>query len=128
MNKKRILVVDDDQDMQVYIETILGSDEVEIISAYNGEEGVNKARSLHPDIIILDVQMPVKDGFATYKELVADEQTSKIPVIMLTAIEAMRGMHFSKEEMGKFYGKEPAHYLDKPIDADKLKEMIREYL
>lgn len=121
-------MVDDDQDMQVYIETILGSDEVEIISAYNGEEGVNKARSLHPDIIILDVQMPVKDGFATYKELVADEQTSKIPVIMLTAIEAMRGMHFSKEEMGKFYGKEPVHYLDKPIDADKLKEMIREYL
>ncbi len=128
MKKRVILSIDDENDDQEFIKSILEDEDIEVISAYDGIEGLEKAKQLIPDLIILDVQMPKFDGFATFREIKADEKTNEIPVIMLTGIAEKRGFRFTKEEMKEYYGKEPNAYIEKPIDPEKLFKTIMEYL
>jgi signal transduction histidine kinase/CheY-like chemotaxis protein len=128
MNTKVILVIDDENDTQEFIKSIIEDESVTIHSAYDGEEGLEKAKEILPDLIILDVQMPKKDGFATFREIKTYEKTTEIPIIMLTGIAEKRGVRFSKEEMKEYYGKEPAAYIEKPIDPEKLYNMIMDNL
>ncbi|MBK8398982.1 MAG: response regulator [Leptospiraceae bacterium] len=82
---KKILIVDD----QVSIATILGSilkaGNFEIINAVNGEAGIQKAKELKPDLIIMDIMMPVKDGITAIKELREMEDFKNIPIFILSA-------------------------------------------
>ncbi|MBN2460474.1 MAG: response regulator [Candidatus Cloacimonetes bacterium] len=128
MPRKIILVVDDEEDAQVFIENILDEDKYKIISAWDGVTGYKEAVTQKPDLIILDVQMPVQDGFTTYRQLKENAATSDIPIIMLTAIGPKRGIHFSQEEMLAHYGNAPAHYLEKPFDPVKLQLLVTELL
>jgi len=84
--KKKILVVDDEPDMVEMLKLILESASYEVIAAYDGQEGVEKARAERPDAIILDLMMPRKDGFQACKELKGEPATAGIPVLVLTAI------------------------------------------
>ena len=88
--KAKILMVDDDVDFVESTKTILESKPYEVIVANNGDEGLRKAREEKPDLILLDVIMPVKDGFTAAEQLKKDPQLSKIPTLMLTAF-AKRG-------------------------------------
>ena len=124
MEKKIILTIDDEKDNHEFIKSILDDDSLEVITALNGKEGLKLTRERHPALIILDVQMPVMDGFTTFRHLKADETLSEIPIVMLTGIAEKRGLSFSKEEMGEFYGKEPDEYLEKPIDPEKLISIV----
>src|SRR4030042_694674 len=86
MDKKpRILLVDDDPDFVDATRTVLESKSFEVIVAKNGDEGLKKAREENPDLILLDVIMPVEDGFTAAEQLKKDPQLSRIPVIMLTS-------------------------------------------
>jgi len=123
MNKKKILAVDDEQYNLEFIKSIF-EDDYEVITANDGDECLEKARTHMPDIIILDVQMPKKDGFTTFMELKKSQKTKAIPVVMLTGIGEKRGLHFSKEDMGDFYGYQPDDYVEKPIDPKKLYSII----
>ena len=80
---KKILAVDDHTQIVRLIEVNLGK-EYTVVTAADGEEGMAKTRQERPDLIILDVVMPKKDGFAMLNELKADPQLRQIPVIMLT--------------------------------------------
>jgi CheY-like chemotaxis protein len=81
----RLLVVDDDPAIRELIAAILGTDEYEISFARNGKEALVMARELQPEIIILDVMMPLMDGIEVCEHLKADIETAGIPVLMLTA-------------------------------------------
>ena len=83
MNKK-ILVVDDEKAIADIVGFNLKNEGYEVISAYDGQEAVNKALTDNPDLIILDVMLPEKDGFQVLKEV---RQQIEVPVIMLTAKE-----------------------------------------
>jgi len=83
--KKKILVVEDEQDMKNMIKLRMESAGYEIVLASNGEEGLEKVKAECPDLIITDVLMPIMDGFAFYKELKKSQALSGIPVIILTA-------------------------------------------
>ena len=120
MERRVILTIDDEKDNHEYIKSVLEDDYVEVITALNGKEGLEKAIEMRPHLIILDIQMPVMDGFETFRNLKATEKTADIPIIMLTGIAEKRGIRFSKKDMGEFYGKEPEEYIEKPIDPDKL--------
>lgn len=84
--KELILVVEDNPDMQAYFHTVIGG-EYHIATAGNGQEGLEKAVDIMPDIIISDVMMPVMDGEQMFRAVKADERISHIPVILLTAIQ-----------------------------------------
>ncbi|MDA1096889.1 MAG: response regulator [Chloroflexi bacterium] len=81
----RILVTDDSEDVRLALQTVLEDAGYEVIEARDGVEGVAKAQSELPDLILLDVMMPRMDGFAALKAIKADPATKSIPVIMVTA-------------------------------------------
>lgn len=122
--KKTILTVDDSQDSLEFIETILENENRVIITAQNGEQCLIKAQEKKPDLIILDVQMPKKDGFATFSELKRNPSLKDIPIIILTGIDSQLNMKFSKDDMKKFYGISPDYYLEKPINPKELATIV----
>ncbi len=115
-----VLVVEDNHDMQLYIKTIL-SDRFNVEFANNGEEGLNKALKIIPDLIISDIMMPIKDGIEMVKELKQDDKTSHIPLILLTS---------RHEESQVVYGYELGvdDYITKPFSAAILKARIQNIL
>lgn len=84
--KKRILVVDDDPDFCDVVQSKLEGLDVDVDLAYDGVEGMERVKENPPDIIVLDVMMPEKDGFQMCREIKQDSAYQDIPVIMLTAV------------------------------------------
>ena len=124
--KAKILLVDDDVDFIEATKTILESKPYEVIVAYEGNEGLLKAREGNPDLIILDVIMPVKDGFTAAEQLKKDPQLSKIPVIMLTAF-ATTGQETSIP-FSRGLTLETEDYIDKPISPEELLARVDKHL
>jgi CheY-like chemotaxis protein len=110
------------------VESILKDLGLEVISANDGEAGLEKAKSESPDLVILDVQMPKLDGFEVFRNLRNDDSTKGIPVIMLTGIKDKIGIGFSKEDMKEFFHEEPQGYLEKPIAAEKVTSVVKNVL
>jgi len=98
----KILIVDDDVVNRDIIKTRLEAAGYEVAEAANGEEGVNLAQKLPPDLIILDVMMPKVDGLLACRILKSDEKTKSIPIVMLTArsqqLEELRGWESGADE------------------------------
>ena len=117
----KILLIDDDPDVHTVVKKILEPKSYEVISAYDGFEGLSKVVEERPDLIILDVIMPGKHGFDVCHELKTDEKYhffSNIPVLMLTVYpEDREKMHLSMRE-GMMM--EAEDYLQKPVDAQEL--------
>ncbi len=82
----KILVVDDEPDTVEMIKTALETASYQVVAAYNGQQGIEKARKEKPDAIILDIMMPEKDGFVACKELKGDLALKEIPILILTAV------------------------------------------
>jgi len=124
-DKAKILVVDDDPDLVQSVKLVLET-KYDVITASEGEEGLKKARAERPDLIILDIIMPVKDGFTAAEQLKKDPELSEIPVIMLTSyaerkgdtnIPVSRGMTLEAED-----------YIEKPVKPAELLERVEAQL
>jgi two-component system alkaline phosphatase synthesis response regulator PhoP len=115
---KKILIVDDDPDLVEAVSTILESKGYEVAAAYGGVEGLAKARTERPDLIVLDVMMPDKDGYAVCRELKADEKYRSIPILLLTAVVANIPTSKYTQQMGMEM--EADDYVDKPVEPDEL--------
>jgi DNA-binding response OmpR family regulator len=117
---KKILAVDDQHHIVRLIEVNLGK-QYSVLTAADGEEGMEKARQERPDLIMLDVVMPKKDGFTVLRELKADPELRQIPVIMLTIraqnSDIVRGLHEGAE-----------YYLPKPFHPHELQALVRRVL
>lgn len=87
--KSKLLLVDDDPLFLRYLATLFPRKEYEVVTASNGQEAVQHARRLKPDLIVLDLDMPKPDGIETCKILKADQATKQIPVVVLTATESL---------------------------------------
>ncbi len=121
---KRILIVDDDPDLVEAVSMLLEAEGLIPVAAYGGVEGLEKARSENPDLIVLDVMMPDKDGYAVAKELAKDERLSGIPVIMLTAvIDHIGDTHYSHASGKDLVADD---YFQKPVDPEVLVARIRD--
>ena len=123
---KKILIVDDDPDLVNAVTLILKSKKYEVAAAYDGNEGLAKAKTEKPDLIVLDVMMPDKDGYAVCKDLKADRALSNIPVLLLTAVASHVPTTRYTQQMGM--ETEADDYLDKPVEPKVLAERIETLL
>ena len=121
MAAKKVLLVDDEVDFVDVVRTRLEANNFEVVTAYDGEEALEKVKEQIPDIIILDVIMPKISGFDVCRKLKSDQSYKEIPIIMLTA-----KFQPSDIEFGKELGAET--YLTKPVKLDELSEKINELL
>jgi two-component system alkaline phosphatase synthesis response regulator PhoP len=121
---RKILIADDEPDCLDFVREALADSPYEVITAKDGKDALAKARAAHPDLYILDVQMPEKDGFGVFSELRADTGLGRAPVIMLTGVAEKSGIAFSADDMGQFLGSEPDAYLEKPIEPFLLKQTV----
>ncbi len=111
--KPRILVVEDDPDLRRILKLQLEDRGYEVSEAENGAEGFQSVRAELPDCVILDLMMPVMDGFGFLKRVRSIMNTTEVPIIILTASEdernRMRGFQYQADV-----------YMSKPYDLDKL--------
>ncbi|MBI3314038.1 MAG: response regulator [Candidatus Omnitrophica bacterium] len=92
MGDKKILLVDDDLDFVQILEFDLKKHGYEILTAANGEDGLEKLKIHKPALIILDIKMPKMDGYTFVRRIKKDPETKHIPVIVLTSYEPMKDM------------------------------------
>jgi DNA-binding response OmpR family regulator len=121
MDKKRILIVDDEEDILIVLKFRLEANNYEVLTASSGQEGLNKARTEKPDLIILDLMLPKLDGYKVCRMLKFDESYKAIPIIMFTARVQQKD-----EELGKEMGADA--YVTKPFEPEILLEKIRQLL
>ena len=124
--KAKVLLIDDDVDFIEATKIVLESKPYDVIIAYEGAEGLQKAKEENPDLIILDVIMPVKDGFTAADELKKDPELSKIPVIMLTAYAGMGSTTSVPVSRGLTLDAED--YIDKPVKPEELLKRVETQL
>jgi CheY-like chemotaxis protein len=118
---KKILVVEDNDKNRRLIADILRYYKYHVIEAANGEEAVTSAITLLPDLILMDIQMPVMDGFTAIKRLHENPATKDIKVIALTSF-AMTG------DREKILSAGFNDYIAKPMDTRALPEIVKRYL
>jgi DNA-binding response OmpR family regulator len=121
MRKGKILVVDDEVYITQILEFSLGAEGFEVITANNGELAVEKAVQTQPDLIVLDIMMPVLDGYETCRRLKRQPETKNIPVILLTA----KGRDADKR-LGFEVG--AVDYIVKPFSPNRLVGRIEEII
>ena len=120
-NGKTVLLVEDNEDNRIVYSTILRHFGYEVSEALNGEEGIAKARSERPDLILMDISIPRLSGWEATKILLGDEQTKRIPIIALTA-HALPSDRARGAELGF------AEYLTKPIEPRRVIQEIERVL
>ena len=125
-NKQHILVVDDDPDLVESITMKLESNNFHVTKAYDGVEAWERIKEDRPDLIILDVMMPRKDGYVVCDEIKKDDQYKDITVVLLTAV----GDAVTTTQYTHFGGKTTLaeDFIPKPIDLDKLMDIVKENL
>jgi signal transduction histidine kinase/CheY-like chemotaxis protein len=112
-----VLVIDDDPNAQELMRRCLASEGFQVVVAANGEEGLARARELHPAFITLDVVLPRMDGWAVLNTLKSDPRVCNIPVVMVTVVD--------DKNLGFALG--ASDYVTKPIDRGRLQTLIRKY-
>jgi len=122
----RILIIDDDPDIVESVTMVLEKNGHDVIGAYGGVEGLEKAKKEKPDAIILDVMMPDKDGYEVCKELKADPEYSDIPILLLTAVVSKISSTSYTHRMGM--ETEADDYVDKPVEPGELARLVERLL
>jgi two-component system alkaline phosphatase synthesis response regulator PhoP len=126
--KRKILIVDDDPDILAAIGAVLEARNYEVATARDGEEGLARLKEEKPDLMILDLLMPRKDGFAVCKEL-QDPRWSKysdMPILMLTSVREEVSRRRYELETG--LSLDVDDYVEKPIDPFLLVERVENLL
>jgi two-component system alkaline phosphatase synthesis response regulator PhoP len=117
--RAKILLVDDDVDLVKVMSGALESKAYDVMVAYNGREGLERARKEKPDLVVLDILMPVADGFTFADEFRRDPVLAKVPVLALTSFS---------ESLGQPFPFEVSEYITKPIKPRDLVAKVEQFL
>jgi len=121
MMTKKILIVEDNE-QNLYLSTfLLEKQGYDVIQARNGQEGLDTAAAERPDLILLDIQLPVMDGYEVARRLKQAQETQPIPIVAVTSY-AMAGDRDAVLAAGC------EDYIEKPIDPDRFVEQVKRYL
>ncbi len=118
---KTILVVDDEQDLLDLMEIILGGEGFNILTASNGQEALNKLKIELPDLVLLDVMMPVMDGWQTLRNIKINQETKHIPVVMVTA-------KIGEDDRARGFRDGATDYIGKPFAPREVVNRIKTIL
>ena len=127
---KLILIIDDEPDIVTYLRLLLENHGYAVITASDGQEGFDRARSEHPDLICLDIMMPRKTGVALYQEIKTDPGLESIPCIIISAYESaytFKGQAFRRLVQDRSIP-EPLKFFEKPIDVPVFLDFIDKIL
>ncbi|HEX7973942.1 MAG TPA: response regulator [Anaerolineales bacterium] len=115
---RRVVYIEDEQEMIDLVRLILSRKGFEVIGANGGREGLEKIRSLAPELVLLDLMMPDIDGWDVYQQMKSADATRNIPVIVITAkaqnIDKVLGLHIAKVD----------DYLSKPFSPQELTDSV----
>ena len=115
---KRIMIVDDEASLRALVRANLEVDGFEVSEAVDGLEAMKMLGKMHPDLILLDIMMPGKDGIEVLEDLAADDQLRTIPVILLTA----KG---EQEDLEKGATLGARGHITKPFDPEQLVRTVK---
>ena len=118
---QRILIVDDEPNIVLALELLMKKEGYEVYTAGDGERALQSAREFHPDLILLDIMMPIVDGYEVCQKIRADDALKDISIIMLTAkgreIERQKGLALGADD-----------YITKPFSTRQVVLKVREIL
>jgi len=118
--KKRILIVDDEEDILTYLSTLLEDHGFETIAAKNGEAALKQVQSSPPDLITLDISMPEKSGVNFYRVVKSHEDWKKIPIVIITGIsEDFKKFIYTRKQVPP-----PEGFLSKPVNPQEILDLI----
>ncbi len=121
---KTILVIDDEPDIVTFLTTLLEDNGFRVISAQDGQKGIEAARAERPDLVTLDITMPEKSGVGFYRELKKDPELGKVPVVIVTGVSTDFKQFISKRRQVP----PPDGYISKPIEEGEFLRIIRDLL
>jgi len=120
-DKKKILLADDEEDIKMVVQIFLESRGYEVLTAFDGLSALDMIRTEKPDLVLLDVMMPVVNGFEVCTRMKADPEMRDIPVVMLSAMA-------QSESVDKGLSAGAADYIVKPFEPSALEEVIGKIL
>lgn len=125
--KKKVVVIDDEPDVLVYLSTALANNDFEVFSSSNAFEGLDMIKQHRPDLICLDILMPGKTGLSIYREIKREDDFMGIPVLIISGLnlkdEILDDNPFIHDGDNRIA--EPQGYIEKPIDLDKFIELAK---
>lgn len=119
--KRKILVIEDNEQNLYLVKFILEKHGHEVFEARDGQEGINLAVSINPDLIILDIQLPVMDGYTVARQIRRNADLAQVPIIAVTSY-AMAGDREKTIEAGC------NGYIEKPINPDTFIQQVEQHL
>jgi len=117
----RILIIDDEPELVKAVEVRLKASGYDVEVAYDGKAGIDKAKEVRPDLILLDFVMPMMDGYEVARELMADIEIKQIPIVVLTASQ-------QKDLKARFREIGINAFIVKPFETSDLLNMVNKYL
>ncbi len=123
-NKKTILVVDDEPDVQIYISTLLEDNGYATVTAKDGKEALEKVKESRPDLVTLDISMPETSGVRLYRDIKESAELKDIPVIIVTGITK----DFERFISTRKQVPPPDGYISKPIDQDEMLKLVEKLI
>jgi two-component system cell cycle response regulator DivK len=121
MATARVLYIEDKSDNRLLVRRILGAEDVEVIEAENAEQGITLAQLERPDLILMDINMPGKDGYTATNDIRQMPELDHIPIIALTA-NVMKGDKERTLDAGC------DGYIPKPIDVDRFPSEVMNFI
>jgi DNA-binding response OmpR family regulator len=121
---KKILIVEDEEDLSTYFATMLEDNGYQAITAANGIEAMEKVRNERSDLVTLDITMPEKSGVKVYREIKEDAQLKTIPVLMVTGV----GQAFQRFISTRRQVPPPEGYIEKPLDPQNFLAEVKRLL
>jgi CheY-like chemotaxis protein len=122
-DKKKVLIVDDEQDILTYLSTLLEDNGYATALAKDGEEALKQVEAVVPDLITLDISMPEKSGIKFYREIRTNDRWKQIPVIIVTGVSE----DFKKFISTRHQVPPPEGYLSKPINQEEILSLVRKF-
>ena len=117
----RVLIIDDEPELVKAVEVRLKANGYDVEVAYDGKAGIDKAKEVRPDLILLDFVMPMMDGYEVARELMADIEIKQIPIVVLTASQ-------QKDLKARFREIGINAFIVKPFETSDLLNMVNKYL